>query len=139
MWSKKLKVTVMKACILVKCYLTIFKYSKSAADDNVKSPKIKDYILNRVWNNVAKRRNCSSWAISSFATMFSNVVCCRCVKMGLQKITYLGETFSSLFTAIKDYTHVVDLSRGHIAAIRSPLNGHNFRVNRSSTHIFTII
>ena len=33
------------------------------------------------WNNCGKKRNLSVWAISSFATIFSKVVCCRCTKM----------------------------------------------------------
>ena len=35
------------------------------------------------WKHCGKRRNCSFWAISSFVTIFSKVVCCRCVRKRL--------------------------------------------------------
>ena len=39
---------------------------------------------NKVENICVQRRNCSSWAISPLATMFSKNVCCYCIKMCLQ-------------------------------------------------------
>ena len=34
-------------------------------------------IIKKSWIHCGKRRNCSSWAISSFVTMFSKIGCCN--------------------------------------------------------------
>ena len=44
-----------------------------------------DKILWLSRKHCGKRRNCSWRAISSFPTMFSKAVCCRCVKMSIEK------------------------------------------------------
>ena len=48
-------------------------------------------ITEKSWKHCGKRRNCLSWLISSFATMFSYVVCCRGIRMCLYVGKYSGK------------------------------------------------
>ena len=57
-----------------------------------KKIKIKIYvydsmIIDQRWKHCDKRSNCSQWAISHYASMFSNAVCCSCTS----KRVHLGE------------------------------------------------
>ena len=51
---------------------------------NIENHYEKKLILNRVENIVDKNRNCSSWAISSFATEFPKVISFRFIRTRLQ-------------------------------------------------------
>ena len=42
--------------------------------------------LSDLVENTAGENNCSLRAISSFPTMFSKAVCCRCVKMSIYRV-----------------------------------------------------
>ena len=75
--------------------LTLSTYNKSAVDDFENNyAKILNKFINerkiiqQSWKYCGKMRNCSSWAISSFAMMFSKVVCCR----GVRKRLYVGKS-----------------------------------------------
>ena len=62
--------------------------------------------MTKSWKNCGKRRNCSSWAISSFAKLFSKVVCFGgiCIRVRVKNIVIrnnisppVATTFSPLF------------------------------------------
>ena len=76
------------------CLLTFYLLCQFFGSSN--SPANKD-IMSKIWTigntifwlsrkHCGKRRNCSLQAISSFPTMFSNAVCCSCVKMSIDGV-----------------------------------------------------
>ena len=75
-----------QVCINLLPYMPILDSSNSEANKNNYDVKSMDKWGKIIWlsrKHCRKRRKCSLKAISSFHTMFSNAVCCWCIKVSI--------------------------------------------------------
>ena len=97
-------------------------------------------IIKRSRTNCGERRNCSFGAISSFVTMFSKVVCCRCQKASVcwkgLKMTMMAHYFIPFMSVCSRYSSLAhNLCRVWLlSSIGDPSSSNPFlRVSIQST------
>lgn len=105
--------------------------------------------INKKWNVTILRYFNPSGAHNSGkigecrGTPPKNLMPCIChAALGkMKKFTVFGSDYdTSDGTAVKDYTHVMDLARGHVAAIKHLRDGGHYKVyNMGTGHIYSIL